>query len=77
MTGNLTSALTGKFGPVAVAIVSLITFRYDLRARLRRGRPPGVPLLTEGTQLSLPTWTPSVAWAGRARRRIPVPSAAP
>jgi AcrR family transcriptional regulator len=51
VTGNLTSALTGIFGPVAVAIVSLITFRSDLRARLRQGRPPGVPLLTEATQM--------------------------
>ncbi len=51
VTGNLTSALTGIFGPVAVAIVSLITFRYDLRARLRQGLPLGVPLLTEATQL--------------------------
>ncbi len=36
------------FGSVAVAIVALITFRDDLRARLRQTRP-GVPLLTEAT----------------------------
>jgi AcrR family transcriptional regulator len=48
---NLTGALTGLFGSVAVAIVALITFRDDLRARLRQTRPPGVPLLTEGTAM--------------------------
>ena len=51
VVGNLTGALTGLFGPVAVAVVSLITFRYDLRPRLRRGRPPGVPLLSEGAAM--------------------------
>src|SRR5512132_3307091 len=33
---NLTGALTDLFGSVAVAIVGLITFRDDLRARLRQ-----------------------------------------
>jgi AcrR family transcriptional regulator len=47
VAGNLTGALTELFGPVAVAIVALITFRDDLRARLRQERPAGVPLLTE------------------------------
>jgi AcrR family transcriptional regulator len=51
VTGNLTDALTSVFGPVAVAIVSLITFRDDLRARLRQTRPRGVPLLTEATEM--------------------------
>jgi AcrR family transcriptional regulator len=51
VAGNLTGALTELFGSVAVAIVALITFRDDLRARLRQARPPGagVPLLAEGT----------------------------
>jgi AcrR family transcriptional regulator len=48
---NLTGALTDLFGSVAVAIVSLITFRDELRARLRAKRPKGVPLLTEGTAM--------------------------
>ena len=48
---NLTGALTELFGPVAVAIVALITFRDDLRARLRQERPAGVPLLTEATAM--------------------------
>jgi AcrR family transcriptional regulator len=51
VTGNLTSALTDLFGSVAVAIVALITFRDDLRARLRQTRPAGVPVLTEATAM--------------------------
>jgi hypothetical protein len=35
---------------VAVAVIHLITFRDDLRARLRRTRPTGVPL-TEATAM--------------------------
>jgi AcrR family transcriptional regulator len=48
---NLTGALTDLFGSVAVAIVALITFRDDLRARLRQARPAGVPVLTEATAM--------------------------
>jgi AcrR family transcriptional regulator len=44
---NLADALTAVFESAAVAIVSLITFRDDLRARLREVWPAGVPLLTE------------------------------
>ena len=44
---NLTDALTAVFGSVAVAIVPLITFRDQLRARLRQAWPAGVPVLTE------------------------------
>lgn len=53
VAGNLTDALTQLFGPVAVAIVALVTFRDDLRARLREARPPGagVPLLAEATAM--------------------------
>ncbi|HEU5417751.1 MAG TPA: TetR/AcrR family transcriptional regulator [Streptosporangiaceae bacterium] len=51
VTGTLTMALTAIFGPVAVAVVSLITFRDDLRARLRQTHPRGVPLLTEATDM--------------------------
>jgi AcrR family transcriptional regulator len=47
VVGNLTAELTGLFGSVAVAIVALITFRDDLRARLRATTPTGVPLFTE------------------------------
>ncbi len=51
VAGNLTDALTDMFGSVAVAIVALITFRDDLRARLRQTRPTGVPVLTEATAM--------------------------
>ncbi|MFF9869915.1 TetR/AcrR family transcriptional regulator [Streptomyces sp. NPDC013953] len=44
---NLTRALRDAFGPVAVAIISLVTSRDTLRARLRRARPTGVPILTD------------------------------
>jgi AcrR family transcriptional regulator len=45
---NLTDALVALFSSVAVAIVPLITFRDELRARLRETWPAGVPVLTEG-----------------------------
>ena len=51
VTGNLTEVLTSLFGSVAVAIISLITFRDDLRARLRQTTPHGVPLLTEAAAM--------------------------
>jgi AcrR family transcriptional regulator len=44
---NLTDALTAIFESVALGIVGLITFRDDLRARLRETTPTGVPLLTQ------------------------------
>ena len=51
VAGNLAGALTDLFSSVAVAIVALVTFRDDLRARLRQARPAGVPLLTEATAM--------------------------
>jgi AcrR family transcriptional regulator len=48
---NLAAALTGLFGSVAVAIVALITFRDDLRARLRQAGIAGVPVLTEASAM--------------------------
>ncbi|WP_327428603.1 TetR/AcrR family transcriptional regulator [Streptomyces sp. NBC_01236] len=48
---NLTGALTNLFGSVAVAIVGLVTSRDDLRARLRRTTPTGIPLLTEAAAM--------------------------
>ena len=47
VTDNLADTVTALFGSVAVAIVALITFRDDLRARLRQTWPAGVPVLTE------------------------------
>jgi AcrR family transcriptional regulator len=51
VTDNLTAALTGVFGPVAVAIVGLVTFRDGLRARLRRAGLTGIPLLTQASAM--------------------------
>ena len=51
LTGNLTDALTGLFGSVALGIVSLVISRDELRARLRQARPAGIPLLTEATAM--------------------------
>ncbi|PGH49048.1 TetR/AcrR family transcriptional regulator [Streptomyces sp. Ru87] len=50
VAGNLTSALTTLFGPVPLAIIPLITFRDELRARLREARPGGgITVLAEAT----------------------------
>jgi AcrR family transcriptional regulator len=51
VAGNLTGALLELFGPVAVAMVGLVTFRDELRARLRRTTPTGIPVLTEATAM--------------------------
>ncbi|XVS66554.1 TetR/AcrR family transcriptional regulator [Actinosynnema sp. CA-299493] len=48
---NVTDALIALFGSVAVAIVALVTFRDELRARLRRAWPAGVPVLTEAVTM--------------------------
>ncbi|MFC7327923.1 TetR/AcrR family transcriptional regulator [Marinactinospora rubrisoli] len=46
--GNLTGVLADLFDPVTVAIVALVTFRDELRARLRQaGTAGGVPILAE------------------------------
>ncbi|MEV0197683.1 TetR/AcrR family transcriptional regulator [Nonomuraea sp. NPDC050691] len=48
VAGHLTAALIRLFDPVTVAVVSLIIFRDELRARLRQAQPvPGVPVLTQ------------------------------
>ena len=50
VAGNLTAALTTLFGPVQAAIIPLITFRDELRARLRQARPGGgMAILAEAT----------------------------
>ncbi len=41
VVSNLTAALVTLFGPVPLAIIPLVTFRDDLRARLRQARPGG------------------------------------
>jgi AcrR family transcriptional regulator len=64
---NLVEALTAVFGSVAVAIVPLVTFRDELRARLRRTWPAGVPVLTEAA-----TMVESYLAAERDRGRLAV-----
>ncbi|MFG3141584.1 TetR/AcrR family transcriptional regulator [Streptomyces sp. NPDC048211] len=50
VTGNLTAALSTLFGPIPVAIIPLITFRDELRTRLRHARPGGgIAILAEAT----------------------------
>ncbi|MEV6306585.1 TetR/AcrR family transcriptional regulator [Actinoplanes sp. NPDC051861] len=48
---NVAGSVTALFQSVAVAIVALITFRDELRARLRETWPAGVPVLTEGAMM--------------------------
>ncbi|ONI71103.1 TetR family transcriptional regulator [Actinosynnema sp. ALI-1.44] len=45
---NLTGGLISLFESVAVAVVALVTYRDELRTRLRDAWPAGVPVLTEG-----------------------------
>jgi AcrR family transcriptional regulator len=52
VVGNLTGALSDLYGSVAAAIIPLIIFRDELRARLRQARPGGgVPVLAEATAM--------------------------
>ncbi|EXU68178.1 TetR family transcriptional regulator [Streptomyces sp. PRh5] len=51
VAGHLAEALTTLFESVAVALVSLVTSRDELRARLRETTPIGIPLLTEATAM--------------------------
>ncbi|MFF3569642.1 TetR/AcrR family transcriptional regulator [Nocardia jiangxiensis] len=51
VVANLTGALTDLFGTVAVSIVSLVIFRDELRARLRRTHRTGIPLLREAGEM--------------------------
>ncbi|AGZ42562.1 TetR/AcrR family transcriptional regulator [Actinoplanes friuliensis] len=48
---NVTEALTTLFTSVALEILSLITFRDDLRARLRATQPAGFPLMADATRM--------------------------
>ena len=50
VASNLSSALVDLFGPVPVAIIPLITFRDELRARLRKATAAGgIAILAEST----------------------------
>jgi AcrR family transcriptional regulator len=47
VAGNLAEALAAALTPVAMAMLALITFRDELRRRLREAWPVGIPLLSE------------------------------
>ena len=50
--GNLAAALTDLLDPTALAMVSLVFFRDEVRARLRGPGPAhGVPVLTEAREM--------------------------
>ncbi|XVV11290.1 TetR/AcrR family transcriptional regulator [Actinoplanes sp. CA-131856] len=51
VVANLAGALTAVFGSIALNVVALIIARDELRARLRRDRPTGIPLLTEAATM--------------------------
>jgi AcrR family transcriptional regulator len=51
VAGNITAALTALFTSAAVAVVALVDFRDELRARLRESWPAGVPVLTEAMEI--------------------------
>jgi AcrR family transcriptional regulator len=51
VAGHLTAALSEVFGPVAGAILGLVTARDGLRARLRTATPAGLPVLTEASAM--------------------------
>jgi AcrR family transcriptional regulator len=51
VAGNLAAVLTELLGSVVAKIVSLLIFRDDLRARLRKTTPSGVPLATEAAAM--------------------------
>ncbi len=52
VAGNLTGALFELFDSVAVAIVGLVIFRDELRARLRQAGPAvGIPVLTDAVAM--------------------------
>jgi AcrR family transcriptional regulator len=47
VAGNLAAAVTEALGPVAMAMLALVTFRDELRHRLRETWPAGLPLIAE------------------------------
>ncbi|GAB7051892.1 TetR/AcrR family transcriptional regulator [Catenuloplanes indicus] len=51
VVGNLAGAMTALFNSVAVALIGLMIFRDDLRARLRAAHPGGVPLLADAVAM--------------------------
>jgi AcrR family transcriptional regulator len=51
VVGNLAGAMTAVFESVAMAILPLITFRDELRARLRKTWPTGLPVIEEAVTM--------------------------
>lgn len=51
VAGNVAAALADVFGSVAGAIVALVIFRDELRARLRETWPRGIPLTGEASAM--------------------------
>ncbi len=76
VTDNVTDALIAVFESVAVAIVPLITFRDELRARLREEWPAGVPVLTEAAVM-VEDYLTAERDRGRLARDAPVEALAP
>jgi AcrR family transcriptional regulator len=76
VTDNLTDALIAVFESVAVAIVPLITFRDELRARLREEWPAGVPVLTEAATM-VDDYLTAERDHGRLAANAPVDALAP
>lgn len=76
VVGNLGDALTALFDPVAVAVVGLVVSRDGLRARLRRTRPTGVPLLTDAADM-LAAYLAAERDRGRLAPDADIPALAP
>jgi AcrR family transcriptional regulator len=73
---NVTAALEAVFTSVAMAIVPLITFRDELRARLRTTWPAGIPVLTEAATM-LRTYLAAEQATGRLTESAQVDLLAP
>ncbi|WP_407560330.1 TetR/AcrR family transcriptional regulator [Streptomyces sp. 184] len=76
VVGNLADALTDLFESVAVAVVGLVVSRDGLRARLRRTRPTGVPLLTDAADM-LAAYLTAERDRGRLGPDADIPTLAP
>jgi AcrR family transcriptional regulator len=48
---NLVQAVTGILDSIAVRVLALMIARDELRARIRRHRPRGLPVIAEATQM--------------------------
>ncbi|GAA0251178.1 TetR/AcrR family transcriptional regulator [Cryptosporangium japonicum] len=76
VVGNVSAAVSSLFGSVAVAIVPLVIFRDELRARLREAWPAGVPVLTEGA-IMFESYLAAEQELGRVAGDAPVDGLAP